>query len=140
VYWLGRSFRPGHGLPAARLESGGRAHYYGVGLTGAKVELRYSKKLSLSSWTKTGWRRFRAAPDGREIFAERCLTSMNVAIPGGRATIYTGHVAGFRPCAARSPRRFFAVVHLGGIVVGVRFTSCRDCVKPARGSYNSWRE
>lgn len=65
---------------------------------------------------------------------------MNVAIPGGRATIYTGHVAGFRPCAARSPRRFFAVVHLGGIVVGVRFTSCRDCVKPARGSYNSWRE
>jgi hypothetical protein len=137
VYWLGRNFKPGRGLPVARLESGGRAYYYGAGLAGAKVELQYSKELSLSSWTKAGWRRFRAAPDGRAILAERFLKSMDVAITGGRATIYTGHVDGFRPCAKRSPRRFFAVVHLGGIVVGVRFTSCRDCVKPARGSYDS---
>jgi hypothetical protein len=137
VYWLGRSLEPGQGLPAARLESGGRAHYYGIGLTAAKVELQYSKELSLSSWTKRGWRRFRAAPDGREIFAERCLKSTDLAIAGGRATIYTGHVAGFRPCAPRSPRRFFAVVHLNDIVVGVRISSCRDCPEPARGSYNS---
>jgi hypothetical protein len=137
VYWLGRSFRPGHGLPAARLESGGRANYYGMGLAGARVELQYSEELSLSSWTKVGWRRFLATQDGREIFAERCLRSTDVAITGGRATIYAGHVAGFRPCAAGSPRRFFAVVHLGGIVVGVRISSCRDCPEPPRGSYNS---
>jgi len=137
LYWLGRNFRPGHGLPLARLRSGGRAHYYGEGLTGAKVELQYSKELSLSSWTKVGWHRFLASSDGREIFAERCLTSSDVALSGGRATIYTGHVAGFRPCAAGSPRRFFAVVHLGGIVVGVRISSCRDCPEPPRGSYNS---
>ncbi len=43
VYWLGRSFRPGHGLPVARLKWGGRARYYGVGLAGAKVELQYSE-------------------------------------------------------------------------------------------------
>ncbi|HEY6549620.1 MAG TPA: hypothetical protein VIY71_00295 [Solirubrobacterales bacterium] len=137
VYWLGRNFKPGHGLPVAHLESGGRAHYYGEGLPGAKVELQYSKELSLSSWTKAGWRRFLAAPDGREIFAERCVTSTDVAVSGGRATIYTGHVAGFHPCAPGSPRRFFAVVHLGGIVVGVRISSCRDCPERPRGSYNS---
>lgn len=137
VYWLGRNFRPGHGLPVARLEVGGRARYFGSGLTAAKVELQYSKELSLSSWTKRGWRRFLASTDGREIFAERCLTSTDVAAPGGRARIYTGHVAGFRPCAAGSPRRFFAVVHRGGIVVGVRIHSCRDCPEPARGTYNS---
>ncbi len=135
VYWLGRNFKPGHGLPATHLESGGRAHYHGVGLLGAKVELQYDKGLSLSSWTRTGWRRFLAAPDGRAIFAERCLTSTDVAVAGGRATIYTGHVAGFRPCAAGSPRRFFAVVHQGSIVVGIRLSSCRDCLEPARGSY-----
>jgi len=137
VYWLGRTFRPGHGLPVARLREGGRARYFGVGLTAAKLELRYSKGLSLSSWTKRGWRRFLASSDGRETFAERCLKSTDLAIAGGRATIYTGHVGGFRPCAAGSPRRFFAVVHLGGIVVGVRLSSCRDCVEPARRSYNS---
>lgn len=137
VYWFGRSFKPRHGLPVARFESGGRARYFGVGLTAAKVELQYSKELSLSSWTKRGWRRFLASPDGREIFAERCLASTDVAIPGGRATIYTGHVDGFRSCVARSPRRFFAVVHIGGIVVGVRLSGCRDCPEPARGSYNS---
>ncbi len=138
VYWFGRSFWPGrHGLPVARLEVGGRARYFGSGLTAAKVELQYSKELSLSSWTKRGWRRFLASTDGREIFAERCLTSTDVAVPGGRARIYTGHVAGFRPCAAGSPRRFFAVVHRGGIVVGVRIHSCRDCPEPARGTYNS---
>lgn len=137
VYWFGRSFRPGHRLPVARFESGGRARYFGVGLTAAKVELQYGKDLSLSSWTKRGWRRFLASSDGREIFAERCLTSTDVTIPGGRATIYTGHVDGFHPCVAGSPRRFFAVVHIGGIVVGVRISSCRDCPKPARGSYNS---
>lgn len=137
VYWLGRSFRPGHGLPVARLESGGRARYYGGGLAAMKVKLQYSKGLSLSSWTKRGWRRFLAAPDGREIFGERCLASTDVAIAGGRATIYTGHVDGFRPCVAGSPRRFFAVVHVGGIVVGVHISICRDCPKPTRGSYNS---
>jgi hypothetical protein len=137
VYWLGRNFRPGPGLPVARLEGGGRTRYFGAGLTAAKVKLQYSKGLSLSSWTKRGWRRFLAAPDGREIFGERCLTSTDVAIPGGRATIYAGHVDGFRPCVAGSPRRFFAVVHVGGIVVGVRISICRDCIKAARGTYNS---
>jgi hypothetical protein len=137
VYWLGRSFNPGHGLPVARLESGGRAHYYGHGLSGQKVELQYSKELNLSSWTKAGWRRFLAAPEGREIFAQRCLRSTDVAVDGGRATIYTGHVEGFPPCAGDSPRRFFAVVHQAGIVVGVRISNCRDCPEPARESYNS---
>jgi hypothetical protein len=137
VYWLERSFKPGHGLPVARFESGGTAHYFGEGLTAAKVELQYSKGLSLSSWTKAGWRRFLASPDGREIFAERCLKSTDVAVPSGSARIYTGHVAGFRPCAAGSSRRFFAVVHLGGVVVGVRISGCRDCPEPPRGTYNS---
>src|SRR5690349_11825025 len=44
VYWLGRYFRPGHGLPVARLEGGGRTRYFGSGLTAAKVELQYSKE------------------------------------------------------------------------------------------------
>lgn len=137
VYWLGRNFKPGHGLPIARLEWGAVSRYYPDKLPHQELQVGYSKELGLSSWTKAGWRRFLATPDGREIFAERCLTSTDVAVGGGRATIYTGHVAGFGPCATASPRRFFAVVHLGGIVVGVRLSSCRDCIELARGSYNS---
>ena len=137
VYWLGRSFKPGHGLPVARLEWGGTSRYYGKGLPGQKLRLQYSKSLSLSSWTKAGWRRFLATPRGREVFAEPCLESTEFSVPLGRATIYTGHVEGFFPCSDRSPRRFFAIVHLGGIAVGIRISSCRDCPERPRGSYNS---
>jgi hypothetical protein len=137
VYWLGRNFEPGHGLPVARLESGGASRYDRERPRGKKLELHYSHNLELSAWTKAGWRRFRATPSARDILAEPCTESTDLPIAGGRATIYAGHTEGFRPCSARSPKRFFAIVHLGGVVTAVNIASCRDCREPVRGSFNS---
>ncbi len=137
VYWLGRNFAPGHGLPFAHLESAGDARYDNERLAGQKIELHYSHNLELSAWTKAGWKRFLATRPAKEIFTEPCLESNQLSVSGHRTTIYAGHVEGFRPCAIHSPKRFFAVVHLGGLVATVNLNTCRDCPEPAHGSFNS---
>jgi len=137
VYWLGRNFAPGHGLPVARLEYGADARYDSERLPGEKLDLRYSHNLELSAWTQTGWKRFLTTRSAKEILRKPCLAATKVPIPGGRATIFTGPVEGFRPCRAHAPKRFFAIVHLGGLVTAVNIDTCRDCPEPARGSFNS---
>jgi hypothetical protein len=136
VYWLGRNFKPGHGLPAASLEWGGRTSPR-QRLQAQGLELQYNHHLELSSWTKAGWKRFLATSTAREIFTEPCLESTELTVSGRHSTIYTGHVEGFHPCAAHGPRRLFAVVHLGGLVIAVNLDGCRDCPEPAHGSFNS---
>ncbi|HWA55144.1 MAG TPA: hypothetical protein VG816_13330 [Solirubrobacterales bacterium] len=137
VYWLGRNFAPGHSLPVARLESGGDARYDNERLAGQKLELQYSHNVELSAWTAAGWKRFLTTRPAKEILTERCLESTKLSVSGHRTTIYTGHFEGFRPCATGSPKRFFAVVHIGGLVTTVNLDACRDCPEPVRGSFNS---
>jgi hypothetical protein len=137
VYWLGRNFEPGHGLPVARLEYGGDARYDSERLPGERLKLGYSHNLELSTWTESGWKRFLTTSSAKEILRKPCLESTKVSVPSGRATIFTGHVEGFFPCRPHTPRRFFAVVHLGGFVIAVNIDTCRDCPEPARGSFNS---
>ncbi|HEX6752580.1 MAG TPA: hypothetical protein VF093_03215 [Solirubrobacterales bacterium] len=137
VYWLGRNFAPGHDLPVARLEYGGDSRYDSERLPGERIELRYSHNLNLSTWAKAGWKRFLATPAAKEILAEPCLKSTRLPFAGGRATIYTGHVAGFPPCRTHAPKRSFAVVHLGDVVTAVNIDTCRDCRESPRGSFNS---
>ncbi len=137
VYWLGRNFAPGHGLPVARLESASDARYSSERLAGQKLELQYSHNLELSAWTKASWKRFLVTRPAREILTEPCLESTKLNVSGRRATIYTGHVEGFGSCTANAPERFFAIVHLGDLVTTVNLSSCRDCLEPARGSFNS---
>lgn len=137
VYWLGRNFKPGRGLPVARLESAGDSRYDSKHALGQKLELHYSHYLDLSAWTGAGWKRFLTTRPAREILAQPCLESTELAISGRRATIYAGHVEGFRPCAPHAPKRFFAVVHLGGLVTAVNLDGCRDCREPIGSSFNS---
>lgn len=137
VYWLGRNFAPGHGLPVARLEYGADARYDSERLPGEKLQLRYSHNLELSAWTKAGWKRFLATRPAEEILTQPCLESIDLPLPNGRATIFTGHVEGFRPCLPRSPKRFFAIVRMGGLVTAVNIDTCRDCPARVRGTYNS---
>jgi hypothetical protein len=137
VYWLGRNFSPGHGLPVARLESAGDPHYDREHLAGPKLELEYSHNLKLGAWPKSRWKRFVATQPFRKFLTEPCLESTRLSLPDRHATVYAGDVEGFRPCAAHSPKWFFAVVHLGGLVITVNPNACHDCPNPARGSYNS---
>ncbi len=137
VYWLGRNFAPGHGLPVARLESAGDPHYERERLAGPKLELLYSHNLRLGAWPKSNWKRFVVTRPVRKFLTEPCLESTRVSLPDRRATVYAGNVEGFRPCAAHSPKRFFAVVHLGGLVITVSPNACDDCPEPAHGSFNS---
>lgn len=137
VYWLGRNFAPGHGLPVARLESAGDPHHEGERLAGPKLELQYSHNLKLSAWTKSSWKRFAATRPVRKFLTEPCLESTSLSLPDRRATVYAGSFEGFRRCAAHGPKQFFAVVHLGGLVITVNPSACDDCSEPARGSFNS---
>jgi hypothetical protein len=137
VYWLGRNFAPGGGLPVARLESAGASRFAGERLAGQKLELHYSHNLELSAWTKAGWKRFLTTRAAREILEEPCLKSTKLTISDRPATIYTGHVEGFGSCTADAPKRFFAVVRLGGLITAVNLDGCRDCPEPVRHSFNS---
>lgn len=138
VYWLGRSFAPGHGLPVARLEAAGDARYVGERLDGPELELKYSHSLELDAWTRSRWKRFVATRTVREFFTEPCLESTRLGLPDRRATIYAGNDEDFRPCEEHRPKFFVAVVHLGGLVITVRpNASCRNCPERAHSSFNS---
>ena len=136
VRWLGHDFAPGHGLPRATLREAGAAPLIGSGSdsTGKQLQLDYSQGIEIEGWTEEGWRRFVETPEGRELKADNCAEP--IAVPGikGRARVFTGHVLGYGPCG-RSPKRYYAIVHVGGTVIAVNFGGCPDCIP--RTPYNS---
>jgi hypothetical protein len=135
VYWLGRVFDPGHGLPPARLES---SYPRSENLRGQKLEIAYSHDVYLSSWTRKGWKRFLQTPRGRIFRTWRCTKSTQVDIPGGHATVFAAYRS-FETCPNRRPDFFFAFAYFGNTVVSVNFAGCEWCLDEARGPYNSLR-
>jgi hypothetical protein len=138
VHWLGRSFRPGRGLPQIRLQSG-RATSPGYSLPGQKLELTYSRNVFLNSWTARGWKRFLKTPRSRIMRTWRCTESTRIEIPGGHATVFAAHGRDYRVCPDRPPRLFFAFAYLDGTVTAVNFVSCDRCGQVPYGPYNSLR-
>lgn len=136
VHWLGRNFRPGHGLPPLRFEGGGAATRP-FALPGQKLELNYSRNVYLNAWTTRGWKRFLATPRSRIMRTWHCTERSRIEIPGGHATVFAAHGRDFRVCPGRAPAFFFAFVYLGGTVTAINFVSCPHCEQVPSGPYNS---
>ncbi|MEX2106755.1 MAG: hypothetical protein WD810_07630 [Solirubrobacterales bacterium] len=137
VYWLGRTFGPGHGLPQSRFESGSAVGGLASGLPGQKVRLAYTRGLVLNSWTREGWKRFLATPISRKLRTWRCTESTELTLAHGDATAFAAYDRDYDVCPHRLPTRYFAIARIGGMVTAVNFVSCRRCSQPGGGAYNS---
>ncbi len=133
VYWLGRMFEPGNGFPATELETATVVEK--GGLPGAKLELRYGG-FNLETWTRESWKRFQGSILGK-LNRPRCTRTTAFEWEQGHAVISAGYrrrtfEAG---CPDYLPTRYWAVAHVGGVVIGVNQTTCR-CVSPGSGLYS----
>jgi hypothetical protein len=136
VYWVGRSFDPGAGLPTATLEEafaleGGRG-----GPAGEKVSLWYDG-FNLDAWTRTSWKRYARSRLGRLNLAARCTTRESLPLEGGSAVIFATYEGRFHKCPKRKPSRFYGIARLGGMVVGVNLGDCFSCRGGTTGPYGS---
>lgn len=148
VWWLGRSFEPGGGLPALRFA---RAHA-GAG----EAELGFSMEMDYgaSSRETYGVKLWVFHPDAFEKFKHGvlaglvagvpCASATKLEIPEGHAVIWAGFAKPTRePCPKRPPDRYVAYVYLKGAVVTVNQPWCiYPCSAPLTGTpdpYNSQR-
>lgn len=136
VYWVGRDFDPGAGLPTASLAEASAGQ---VGPPGEKVALWY-EGFNIAAWTRQGWKRFQRSALGKANRTAPCTRTAEVELAGGRATIYAAYGTGPRACLSRPPHRYYAIVRIGQMVLGVNLALCAKCV-PGYGSspYNSLR-
>jgi hypothetical protein len=95
VYWLGRSFDPGHGLPVLKLtEVDTRSLLPGQG-PGSALGIYYASddgadRVGLELWPLGAWEAFQKLVGARLIWAE-CSDTHELDIPGGHAVIRLGH-------------------------------------------------
>jgi hypothetical protein len=138
VYWVGRAFRPGGGLPATQLEEAFTIEAGRGGPPGQRVALWYDG-FTLGSWDRPGWKRYVKSKLGRANLAARCTSREPLPVEGGSATLFATYDGRFRKCPQRKPDRFYAVVHLGGTVVGVNLGNCFKCRPGVAGPYGTKR-
>lgn len=120
VYWLGRNFRPGRGLPSNRLFDAyaPSAEEPDEELPGVVLQVRY-RNIRLYTWTAETWPQYRNTRGGRAIVAWRCTKVRRIELPGGSAVIYAGYKKNHRRCPKEPPRAFTARVQLGDFVIAV---------------------
>ena len=138
VYWLGRTFDPPGSLPRIELES---ATVGGNG-PGQSVQLWYARGVTLDTWTRGDWARFRRTLLGRLIWDSPCARKRVVRVDGGRAEIFAGYGTPNpleRPCPQRPRDRAIAHVYYPDVVVAVNMPYCYMCASPAgpANPYNS---
>jgi hypothetical protein len=138
VYWVGRAFQPGGGLPATELEEAFTIEAGRGGPPGQKVALWYDG-FTLGSWGQGGWKRYVRSRLGRTNLAAPCTDKEPLSVEGGSAMLFATYDGRFRKCPQRKPDRFYAVVHLGGTVVGVNLGDCFKCRPGATGPYGTKR-
>jgi hypothetical protein len=133
VYWLGRTFSPGHGLRDARLlEASAR-----IGLSDEMFHLEYTRGIYLDGWTEDDWS---ARDDAMPRWGWRCTRSRKLALPqGGHAVIYASYLRNLSECPGRPPRLYSALVHIGGAVLVIGRLTCAACLgnTTAGGEYGS---
>jgi hypothetical protein len=137
VYWLGRTFDPGQGLPKAELREAWGPIGPGGGPPGVKVELTYDQIGRLGAWTSAGWTSYLASKLGRLVTSWRCTQTSTVQLEDGYAEIYSGYVKDFTACPARPAEVRIAAVHIGSMVVGINLPNCFNCTEPSFGPYTS---
>jgi hypothetical protein len=135
IYWVGRRFEPGHGLPATELEE---AISGWVGPPGQKTGLWYEDFI-LGSWTRRSWKTYAKTRLGKANLAARCTTKEPLPLEGGSAVIFGTYTGRFRECPERKPDLHYAIARLGGMVVGLNLGICITCGRGSTGPYGTKR-
>jgi hypothetical protein len=137
VYWLGRTFRPGGGLPPNRLF---RSGYFGeplpeepLGMGSGEapqppLAVDYSD-IWLDTWTPETWHVFADSRTARAITSWKCTRTRAVTIPDGNATIFGGYKENFKRCPEGAPIAFTAWVDVGGVKVVVNSPPAPDFIE-----------
>lgn len=131
VYWLGPEFAPGHGLPVGKLEE----VLVPPGPPGEKLSLWY-EGFTVDAWTRAGWKRFQRSPLGPLNRKQRCTTVTRVPLDSGHADVFAAYGKDYRRCPRRAPDRYFAIAHLGRMVIGINLALCTRCLHGG-GPYDS---
>lgn len=146
VYWLGRNFKPGHGLPSNRLwaafiprppsKEDEEAATGFEEAPGSVLAIDY-EELRLNTWTAATWPQYTASKVGHALTHWKCTETRTIALPGGSATIYAGYGLDYRKCPKRAPEAFTAWVQLGDTFVVAESPICPRCVNSDQlyGSY-----
>jgi hypothetical protein len=135
VYWLGRNFKPGGGLPPNRLYASG---YSGEPLPettrgikeapGAPLVVDYAN-IWLGTWTPATWGVFANSKTAHIVTSWKCTKTRTVALTEGSATVFGGYNRNFKRCPHRAPDVFTAWVDIGGVTVVVNAPPAPDFIE-----------
>jgi hypothetical protein len=135
IYWVGRTFEPGGDFPPAGLDEAYAAN--NVGPPGEKAFLWY-EGFNLDTWTRRSWKRLPPTVLGRMNLRRACVREHEVKLDGVHAVVYAGYGRRhLKTCPKQPPDDYWAIAHLGGMVVGVNLTLCFICLERGYGPYNS---
>ncbi len=144
IHWLGRTFRPGHGLPATELAQAAGPYpvrslppRYRPDTWAPQGRLHYANGPILTLWGLPAWRRFTGNRAGRAIPSKPCSTSQPLELARGRAIIVSTRFSPFAGCRKRGAPYYFAYAFIGKTVIGVNLPGCEHCSLPGFGPYNS---
>jgi hypothetical protein len=118
VYWLGRNFRPGNGLPDNRLYGSFSSDGSEEEIPGALLGIGY-ERIRLDIWTQQTWPQYSDTEAAHAIASWRCTKTKTIELPEGSATIYGGYEKNYKRCPDQPPRAFTARVYTGELVIVV---------------------
>jgi hypothetical protein len=136
VYWLGRVFEPGGGLPSNALyESGFRGEpipeetgkFFAEGPY-PPLEADY-ENIRLATWTPQTWQVFANSATAKAITSWKCTRTRTVPIAGGSATIFGGYKKDYARCPKKAPRAFTAWVDVAGVKIVVNPPPAPDFIE-----------
>lgn len=136
VYWLGRTFRPGGGLPPNRLFQSGFGEPLPeepVGMGSAEAPqsplvVDY-RNIWLDTWTPETWHLFADSATAKVITSWKCTHKRTVAILGGSATIFGGYKENYVRCPKKPPSAFTAWVDVAGVKIVVNSPPAPDFIE-----------
>ena len=149
VYWLGREFAPGDGLPAlqlheARFDDGPgvdlgidydtSGHQSPAGALGGDVRI--------DVWRRATWARFKQTKFAQLVWGWPCTDAARIPLEHGYAFVYAGYSTRVNePCPSRPRDRFMAHAYLDDMVVVVNMPYCWSCAPEieAKDPYNNQR-
>jgi protein-S-isoprenylcysteine O-methyltransferase Ste14 len=149
VYWLGRRFSPGHGLPRLTLWKSYKKPELDPWLRISAL-IDYIGGIELRLWKPDNWARFRSSRFGRaESWSSPCAEKRMLQLRRGRAELFAGYSRRTPPailipdaraassCPSRKRDEFVAHVYVRHVVVEVitdsRYESFRALKTVARG-------
>jgi hypothetical protein len=141
IYWVGNPFQLG-GRPPVELESANTGY---VGPPGEKYQIDYELLevggFRIDGWTRRSWKRYQRSALWQANRPARCTRTTEVELDPGRAVIYGSYYPEPpRSCPSGAPDSYYAIAHIGGMVIGIDLGSCLTCLPGASsGPYASVR-